>query len=180
MNWTYGDEIASYDLKLFKAKLIEAIHPIESTKETVLKLEGQDSCNILLICEDKVCLVEQYRFGTDGCELELPGGLIENLEAPEESILRELKEETGIILDSVESLGVIPSNPVYLNCYIHHYMAVIHSIDYGPTRFDPGEFIELRWVPLKDIRTMISKGVLRHPHTLSAIFLAFLQGKIDL
>lgn len=50
---------------------------------------------------DKVVLVRQYRYPIDGYIYEFPAGLVEEGEDFKEAGMRELKEETGLLLDVV-------------------------------------------------------------------------------
>ncbi len=48
--------------------------------------------------EDRVVLVKQYRYSIDDFVYELPAGLVEDGEDFHEAAIRELKEETGLLL----------------------------------------------------------------------------------
>mgnify|MGYP003404330697 CR=1 FL=1 len=56
---------------------------------------------VALTKENKIILVRQYRFAADIISLEIPGGVIDNGEEPETEIVRELQEETVIVLKVV-------------------------------------------------------------------------------
>ncbi len=45
---------------------------------------------------EKIVLIRQYRYPIGGCLYELPAGLVDSGETPEEAALREMKEETGL------------------------------------------------------------------------------------
>jgi ADP-ribose pyrophosphatase len=58
--------------------------------------EGPDTVAVLALTEDdEVVLVREYRPGPEELVLELPGGLIDEGQTPEEAARRELLEETG-------------------------------------------------------------------------------------
>ncbi|MEC5425745.1 NUDIX hydrolase [Virgibacillus sp. C22-A2] len=60
--------------------------------------EYSDWVNAIVITkENKVVLVEQYRYAGGDFFLEIPAGIVEENESYEEGILRELREETGYI-----------------------------------------------------------------------------------
>ena len=58
---------------------------------------------ILVVVEDKIIVVQQYRKLVNATTIELPGGEIERNETALEAAIRELREETGIV--SEESLS---------------------------------------------------------------------------
>lgn len=62
------------------------------------------SCVFLIMPKKQVVLVEQWRSIHNISTLELPGGHIEDGETSEQGALRELKEESGYVLSSVEYL----------------------------------------------------------------------------
>ena len=72
--------------------------------------------------EGKILMVRQYRHAAQIVSLELPGGVIEPGEKPEDAIKRELLEETGYQFDEVEQIAVVYANPAtgdnHTYCYI--------------------------------------------------------------
>lgn len=59
-------------------------------------------------------VVRQFRAGTASDTLEFPGGSIDLNEEPLNAALRELKEETGAVAQSVKRLSVIDPNPAFM------------------------------------------------------------------
>lgn len=65
-----------------------------------------DGVIIYSVCgehHDKVVLVRQYRYSLDGYIYEFPAGLVEEDEDFKEAAVRELKEETGLDLQPIET-----------------------------------------------------------------------------
>ncbi len=65
---------------------------------------------------ERVVLIRQYRYPLDTYLYELPAGLIEEGESPEEAAIREMKEETGLTLSVTQDLDfdILAKNPFYL------------------------------------------------------------------
>lgn len=57
------------------------------------------------IDEDKLVVIRQFRVPINGYVIELPAGLVDGNEGFEEAVKRELKEETGLDLLSVDIKG---------------------------------------------------------------------------
>lgn len=70
----------------------------------ILKDEGDDMSTIL---------VKQFRPPLDAWTIELPAGLIDEGETPEEAAIRELREETGYVGDTEDCriTGALPLSP---------------------------------------------------------------------
>src|SRR4030042_6958442 len=59
-------------------------------------LESPDWVNVIPITpHDEVVLIRQYRHGIREVTLEIPGGIMEGKDSPEDAARRELIEETG-------------------------------------------------------------------------------------
>src|ERR1700741_5284910 len=66
-------------------------------------LEYPNWVNAVAITENNtVLMVRQYRHAAGIASLEIPGGVIDGNELPEEPIRRELMEETGYRFDGIE------------------------------------------------------------------------------
>jgi len=87
-------------------------------------LEYPNWSNAVAITEEgKILMVRQYRHAAQIVSLELPGGVIENGEAPEDAIKREILEETGYSFDEVELISTIYANPATGNNHTYCYLA---------------------------------------------------------
>src|SRR5580692_9212866 len=52
--------------------------------------------------DDKILMVHQYRHAAGIVSLEIPGGVIEDGETPQDALRRELLEETGYLFEDFE------------------------------------------------------------------------------
>ena len=84
----------------------------------------------VIIENNKILLIKKKGGPYDG-KLDLPGGTIEYKERPEESLIREMKEEVGIDVTNFELLDVDSVNVIWHhnneNELVHH-IAVFYKI----------------------------------------------------
>ncbi len=87
-------------------------------------LEYSNWVNAVAITDDnKVLMVNQYRHAAEIVSLEIPGGVIDAGETPEQALRRELLEETGYQFDDFELLCNIYANPSTANNHTYCYLA---------------------------------------------------------
>ncbi len=132
-------------------------------------LESPDWVNIIPLTPDgRVVMIEQYRFGSDAVTLEVPGGIMNAGERPEESARREMIEETGYDAPGILRIGTNEPNPAFLRNRCSSFLAV-GALPTAETRFDEHENIRVRLVPLAEIPGMIREGIITH----SLVIVAF-------
>ncbi len=117
--------------------------------------------------DGKILLVRQYRYAVGEETLEIPAGLMEENETPEENARRELEEETGYIAGRLTFLYRYYSSPGFCSEVIHVFLAdkLIPSVQ----NLDPDEFIEVVPVSLEEALRMIRGGEIADGKTISAI-----------
>ncbi len=164
------------DLKLFRARYDQMRNPRNGKTERMIILESNDSVNVIALTPDQQMLfVRQYRFGIEAVTVELPGGIVDNGEPPLAAARRELQEETGFTGSEWQELGRIPSNPVFMDSWIHHWLVTGVELTH-PTSLDDGEAVDLELIPLAEVRQKMEEGYFQHPHTVSALVAFFARG----
>jgi ADP-ribose pyrophosphatase len=128
-----------------------------------------DWCNVIAETDDgQIVLVWQYRFGTDALSLEVPGGVVDPGEPADVAAIRELREETGYHVDSVELLSVVDPNPAMQGNRCFTYLArgarLIHA-----TAFDELEDLELVLAPRSELPRLIDEGLITHALVVHAL-----------
>src|SRR6185369_13976169 len=87
-------------------------------------IHGPDWASVLCVTEaSEVVLVRQYRHGIAKPSLELPAGVIEPNESPEESARRELLEETGFASDDWVRIQSVSTEPARHTTQAHFFYA---------------------------------------------------------
>ena len=81
------------------------------------------ACAVAITKEGEVLMVRQHRHPIGESLIELPGGFIDESEAPEVAMRRELLEETGYDFPEILLLGKVAANPGVLNNYTWLFLA---------------------------------------------------------
>lgn len=139
-------------------------------------IKAPDWCNVIALTEDeKVVMIEQYRHGNNKVCLEFPGGIVEKGETdPSKTALRELEEETGYTVTSIESLGTVDPNPAIQNNLCHLFLAK-GAKPLGTVNLEPAESINVRLLPLADIPNEIRNGNISHSLMICSFAKYFLK-----
>ncbi len=163
--------------RYFNLRTDHARSPRTGESFDFIVLEAPVWVNVIPITpENEIVLVRQYRHGIRENTLEIPGGLVENKDAPELTAARELEEETGYRSDSVIHLGWVYPNPAVQNNRCHTCLAG-NAVRTGSQRQDDREDIEVVLCPVADIPDLIRQGQISHALVIAAFHLYFLSGK---
>jgi ADP-ribose pyrophosphatase len=123
---------------------------------------------ILAIDDDEnLCLIKQFRHAADGWIWELPAGILEPGEQPQLAAIRELREETGCEAETWDVLGDMFTSPGFCDEKLYTFLA--RNISTGESSPDHDEFIEVHWLPLAKVETMIAEGTLNDAKSIVAI-----------
>jgi 8-oxo-dGTP pyrophosphatase MutT (NUDIX family) len=115
-----------------------------------------------------------YRIGADGVEValvyvrfrgkerwQLPKGLVDEGESPEQTALREIREETGIETELLAPIDVIEywyaghkgGCRVRFHKFVHFFLCEYRS---GDVSDHDREVLEARWIPIDEAATMLA------------------------
>ena len=135
-------------------------------------MECGDWVNIVPVTGDgKVLLIKQFRAGSEEITFEIPGGMVEPGEDPEDAARRELKEETGYEATNMELIGVVEPNPAFIRNHCHMFLAT-GVTPAGSQNLDPGELIEYETATWEEIDSYIKNGLITHGLVLNALCFA--------
>ena len=161
------------NLILFQARYDWVRNPRNTKSMKAVVLQTVDWVNIVAITpEKKVVIVRQYRFGIGKMTTEIPAGIIEKGETPEQAAIRELKEETGYTSTNWKYLGWVEPNPAFLNNLCHQWLA-LDVVKTSLPELDEGEDISVTELSLNEIRFEIEQGRMRNSLSVLALSRVF-------
>ncbi|MBW4648769.1 MAG: NUDIX hydrolase [Kastovskya adunca ATA6-11-RM4] len=122
--------------------------------------------------EGKLVLLRQYRFAVQGRLLEFPAGTVEPHEAPEETIQREIEEETGYRAHKWKKLGEFALAPGYSDEFIYAFLAQDLEKLETPPSLDADEDLETVLMTPQELEEAILAGEPVDAKTITSFFLA--------
>ena len=125
--------------------------------------------------EGRFCLLRQYRHVAGGWLWEIPAGKRETGEDPSLTASRELREEAGMTASHWSWLGETITSPGIFTEVVQLYHA--SGLRAQSTAHEAEEVIEVHWMPLAEIQTMIRRGDITDAKTLAGFYLLSLQGQ---
>jgi 8-oxo-dGTP pyrophosphatase MutT (NUDIX family) len=151
------------------------IKPNNSGKFTAYVVDAPDWVNIIATNKNgEILLIEQFRFGTDEVELEIPGGIIEPDESPKAAAIRELKEETGYNIKDIKEIGEISANPAIMNNKCYTFWAELSSR--GEQNLDPDEMVHVKkFASRSEVKDYLRDGKIKNAYCVLAFFWFFLE-----
>ena len=114
-----------------------------------------------------VTMVRQYRYAYASELLEIPAGKLEEGEDSEQCALRELKEEIGVQVGELISLGSVYPSPGFCRETLYLYLA--RGLTYGERCPDEGEFLELERVPFDELLARVMNDEIKDGKTVTAV-----------
>ena len=161
------------DLILFQARFDRVRNPRSDKTMRAIVLESRDWVNVVALTPaGKIVVVRQYRFGVGKTTVEIPAGLVEPGETPEQAARRELEEETGCTAAEWKSLGSVEANPAFLNNHCHLWLA-LNAVKTHATHLDEHEDIDVGELSLAEIRREIEAGRMRNALALLCLSRVF-------
>ena len=122
----------------------------------------------IVLKEDKFLMIEQYRHPIGKRNLEFIAGMIENNETPDQTIVKELKEEGGIVPKNIQFLGSF--YPLCGSSSNKGYVYLINDFEEVESELELyEEFAGLVkcWYPIEQFKQSIKLGELNDGVTLA-------------
>ncbi len=126
--------------------------------------------------DGRILMVDHYRFQTDTRGWEVPAGKIDDGEVPEQSAIRELREESGHRAESLKYVGRYHPSNGSSNQVFHIFIA--RRVTRMGEIEDTNEVSGLRWFTPQEVRALIAKNDILDGLSLTALCWAITQGEI--
>jgi 8-oxo-dGTP pyrophosphatase MutT (NUDIX family) len=173
--WDVVSSVRRDQLRIFGLRVDRAVSPRTGVAHEFYVLESGNWVNVIPVTpEREVVLIRQYRHGTREVTLEIPGGIIEPGDSPQEAARRELREETGYEAGEMVGLGFVHPNPAFLDNRCYTFIAW-NARQTGPQTQDEKEDIEVLLKPLAEIPTLIREGGITHSLVVAAFYRLFME-----
>ncbi len=178
--WTIISSHVDKSYRVFNLRCDRARSPRTSETHDFYVLESPSWVNIIPLTPAKeVVLIRQYRFGIRDMTLEIPGGLMEPSDSPEEAARRELREETGYREETLIPLGSVHPNPAIQNNLCYTFLAA-NVFPVGQLVQDEREDIEVVLQPLSEIPRLIREGAISHALVIAAFYRFYMEYRPDM
>lgn len=153
-------------------------HTIEKNGQTskYATIEFKEAALIFAVKDNKIILIDQYRYPTNMRLLEIPAGTIEEGETLEQCAKREFTEETGFIADEFKEFSrfyVMPSTTDYMDVI---FFANVSSE--SKQNLDNLEDINVVLIDKEEYYKKIMNGEIKDAKTIIAFFIAREKGLI--
>jgi len=114
-----------------------------------------------------VPVVRQFRYPYRKHLWEIPAGKLEVGEEPDSAIVRELREEAGLVAEEIKRIAEIYPTCGYSNEIIRIYLAT--GLTYVGAKPDEDEFLELKYVHIDDLYKMCMDGTIKDGKTVVGV-----------
>ncbi|WP_406172668.1 NUDIX hydrolase [Streptomyces sp. NBC_00996] len=173
MRWTVHGERTLHDTPWVRLRSLDVERP-DGTRGDYHVVRLRDvAVTAAVDGQRRVLMMWRHRFVTDTWGWELPMGLVEEGERPEDAAARELEEETGRRPDSLREL--IYAQPAGGITDSQHF---VFRADRATRVGEPTERNEsdrLEWIPLADIPGMIARREIVSSATLVGVMALLLD-----
>jgi len=159
----------------FIARADKCAMPDGKIIEPYYVLEFPNWCNVVVVTDDeKLVMVRQYRHAFQQTLIELPGGVIDEGETPEQAAIRETAEETGYEVGKVELLYSTAPNPATNNNTAYLFLAK-NAKPVAKQKFDEAEDIDVVLYSKEEAKQLLINGGIQHGVQVGALYAAMIK-----
>lgn len=169
MRWERGEPKLLAHTRILDLQSVPFHHPKRGVRRDFVIVDAPDWVNVIAhTADDRLVLVNQFRYGINAFSWEIPGGVIEHGEDPVLAGTRELLEETGYSGESARLLASIHPNPAFIQNRCHLVLVENCRLT-APPAWDPDEEIEVATLPTAEVYARARAGGITHSLALSAL-----------
>lgn len=155
-----------YNGRIVKLRLDDVELPDGSfSKREIITHQG--AVAVLAIKDGQMIFVRQYRIASQQLLTEIPAGILEIGEDPEEAAIRECREEIGYRPLNCYKLGEFIPTPGYCSEKITLFCA--SEFIWDPLEEDADEFIKVIKIPVRTARALFINGQFIDGKTVAAL-----------
>ena len=175
MRWTVHGQRPIYESKWVNLWLVDVEQPDGRRWEYHVVRMRHLSAVAVVDDRQRVLMLLRHRFVTDTWAWELPMGLVDEGETPEEAAAREVEEETGWRPGPLTP--IVYSQPANGITDSEHFLFRAEEATYigEPTELNESDCVE--WIPMADIRGMIDRREVVSSASLVALMYVLLDYK---
>ncbi|MBL1409523.1 NUDIX hydrolase [Sphingobacterium faecale] len=146
--------------------------PNGNIKDEYYVLEYPTWVNMIGVTEEgNILFVRQYRRGADAIMVELPAGVVEDGESPQDAAIREMLEETGYAFETVEYLCELYANPATSGNITYSYL-LRGGKKVQEQNLDDSEDIEVVVMSLEEAKSFLFENRIGQALHSAALFYA--------
>ncbi|MHA1867395.1 MAG: NUDIX hydrolase [Candidatus Heimdallarchaeaceae archaeon] len=168
-NWICINKNEVYSNNYLKVRNDKVQNPKGKEVEFSVVESKNFTATVCMTKDKNLIMIKQYRYPWTSMSIEIPAGLIEPEEDPIRSAKREVREETGYKVVSIESL--LTWHPVaFSSSWGHLYFAIVEKE--GKQNLDEDEFIDVLEFSKTEVEELIQNNKIIHGATILGWYVA--------
>jgi len=168
--WRALETEALQDCAVFRVSRTLTESPNTGERHSFFRIDSADWVNVVPVTHaGEIVMVRQYRHGSREVTLEIPGGMVDPGESPQQAAARELLEETGYRAQRIEPLGSVNPNPALFGNRLFAFAA--HGCErVAEVANESTEETVVELVAPSALRRLLREGRIDHALVMAALY----------